>query len=255
MRIASIIIATAAIADGFPAIGAYSTRRIMLLHGTGSSASSFLNSPTRRGAKDFIAGIPAEGIWNSNERWNKPGMRKSTWNWHISALDAAGDGDWHSSDGSFGGLDGSVAQVEAAIEEREVTCLIGLEQGGLVAAIVAARAALGESSCSRLRAAIICGAAMPDSPQHVDLLHRLRDAPDASLPTLHCLSESDAVSPLGQELAACFGASAELLWHPLGNAMPSRYWWKDSDAFLERAWQERWSGGRRAASELSDLED
>ena len=64
---------------------------------------------------------------------------------------------------------------------------------------------------------------------------------------LFSLSTSDAVSPpeLGQELAACFGSSAEELWHDLGNAMPSRFWWKDSDAFLERAWQARWSNGRR----------
>ena len=74
-----------------------------------------------------------------------------------------------------------------------------------------------------------------------DLLHRMRDTEDASLPTLHCLSMSDTVSPaeLGKELAACFGPSAELLWHGGGNAMPSRQWWKDSDAFLERAWDVR----------------
>ena len=143
--------------------------------------------------------------------------------------------------------DASLAQ---AIEEREVTCLVGLEQGGLVAAMVAARAALGESgSCSRLRAAVVCGAAMPASSQHAALLHRLRDgesngASPSAVPTLHCLSEADSVHPQGEELAACFGTSAEILWHDLGNALPSRQWWKDSDAFLERAWQARWSNGR-----------
>ena len=63
-------------------------------------------------------------------------------------------------------------------------------------------------------------------------------AVSAMLPTLHCVSEADTVSPseLGVALAACFGESAEMLWHDKGNAMPSREWWKDSDAFLERAW-------------------
>lgn len=179
-------------------------------------------------------------------------MRKAVWIWHVSALDADGpDGNWY--DSSFGGLDASIARVEQAIEEREITGIVGLEQGGLVAAMVAARAALGESGCSsRLRAAVVCGAAMPDSKQHADLLHRLRDTEEAALstyvPTLHCLSEADTVSPSerGEELAACFGPSAELLWHDLGNALPSRQWWRDSDAFLERAWQARWSDGRRA---------
>ena len=81
------------------------------------------------------------------------------------------------------------------------------------------------------------------------LLGRLRDAQGASLPTLHCLSESDASCRSGQELSACFGEAAELLWHDKGNAMPSRQWWRDSDAFLERAWQDVWSGGRRSVRE------
>ena len=237
----------AATSVAFPAIGADNTRRIMLLHGTGSSASSFMNSPTRHGAKDFIAGIPAEGLWSSNALWNKPGMKKSRWNWHISALDADGpDGNWYASEGGSKqllGLDASIARVEQAIVERDVTALVGLEQGGLVAACVAARAALGEGlGAGRLRSAILCGTAMPaEGTECADLLHRMRDTEDASLPTLHCLSMSDTVSPaeLGKELAACFGPSAELLWHGGGNAMPSRQWWKDSDAFLERAWDVR----------------
>ena len=103
----------------FPDIGASSTRRIMLLHGTGSTASSFMNSPTKRGAKDFLAGVPAEGIWSSNALWNKPGMKKARWNWQVSALDADGpDGNWYSSDGVFQGVEDSVARVEQAILDR-----------------------------------------------------------------------------------------------------------------------------------------
>ena len=253
-RRASLLVASTLLAtvESFPKIGAQSTRRIMLLHGSGSTAASFLNSPTRLGAKDFLAGVPMEGVWSSNELWNKPGMRKAVWNWHVSALDAAGpNGDWYASD-TLRGLDDSIEAVEAAIVEQDVTGVVGLEQGGLVAALVAARAALGESDTG-LRCAVVCGAAMPeDSPKHVELLHRLRDdTSGAALPTLHCLSKADTISPpaSGKALAACFGPSAELLWHDRGNAMPSRMWWRDSDAFLERAWQDVWSGGRRPASD------
>ena len=42
------------------------------------------------------------------------------------------------------GMPALVGSVEEAIEQREVTGIIGFEQGGLVAAMVAARAALGE---------------------------------------------------------------------------------------------------------------
>ena len=114
-------------------------------------------------------------------------MRQAVWNWHISALDAEGpDGNWYASDGSFRGLDSSIRQVEEAIEAKEVTAIVGLEQGGLVAAAVAARASLGESACSRLRAAIICGAAMPDDQKWSALFSRLRAGDAAScVPTLH----------------------------------------------------------------------
>ena len=237
-----VLLAALARVQCFPAIGAMSTRRVMLLHGQACAGSSFLRSPTRNGAKDFLAGVPAEGLWNSNGLWNKPGMKKTSWFWHISAANAGhADGNWYEErdDGTLVGMDESIAQVEAEIEEQAVTCLVGLEQGGLLAALVAARAALGESECSRLRCAVVCGAAMPSDGPHADLLRRLAATPGASLPTLHCLSKADTISPpeLGQELAACFGPSAELLWHDLGNAMPSRSWWKDSDAFLERAWE------------------
>ena len=52
--------------------------------------------------------------------------------------------------------------------------------------------------------------------------------------TLHTLSEADAASPLGEELAACF-PTAELLWHDGGSAMPGRSWWRTSHAFIDRA--------------------
>ena len=65
----------------------------------------------------------------------------------------------------------------------------------------------------------------------------MRDTPGASIPTLHCLSTADTINPpaKGEALAACF-AAAELLWHDGGNSMPGREWWRQSDAFMDRAW-------------------
>ena len=254
MRLAVILLAVLSLTcvDAMPAIGASSTRRILLLHGTGASAGAFLNSPTKRGAKGFLAGVPAEGVWNSNAAWNANGQKTAAWNWHISAVDAQGpDGNWFSEDGSFRGADESIAHIEAEIEERKITGVVGFEQGGQLAALLAARASLGEGSAGlqRLRFAILCsagGIASAGSP-YMELLEQVRDAPEADvLPTLHCASRSDAICPpeLTQDLAACFGASAELLWHEMGHAMPPRDWYKQSGAFIERAWDREGLGQR-----------
>ena len=102
--------------------------------------------------------------------------------------------------------------------------VIGHEQGATVAALIAARSALGEGPA--LQFAVMCGAAMPthkpcaapnnlSSPSHLttlallahdvslskltltptryaELFHRLRDSDAASIPTLHCIGGSDA---------------------------------------------------------------
>ena len=161
-----------------------------------------------------------EGVWS----------KTAAWNWHISAIDAEGPGgDWFDEDGT--GAKSSIAQIEAEIEERKITGLVGFDTGGQLAAMLAARASLGLGS-ERLRFAVICGAALPTRPTELDeLLSGLRTTPDATsllLPTLHCLSEADTVSPpeRGRELAECFGPSAEVLWHDRGHAMPSREWWR-----------------------------
>ena len=51
------------------------------------------------------------------------------------------------------------------------------------------------------------------------------------------MSKSDAVTPPEQaeELAACFGPSAEILWHDGGSAMPGLSWWEETKGFPERA--------------------
>ena len=77
---------------------------------------------------------------------------------------------------------------------------------------------------------------MPASAEHSAIFREMRDDGATPLPTLHCLSEAGTAPELGLELARCFGPSAELLWHARGDGMPGRQWWKDSDAFLERAW-------------------
>lgn len=128
MRTALLVIASLVIAYSLPAIGASSTRRVLLLHGTGSTASSFIHSPTKRGAKSFLAGVPMEGLWNSNAAWNSRGVPPAAWNWHVSAIDAQGpEGDWWADDGTYRGSEDSIARVEAEIEERKVTGVVGFE--------------------------------------------------------------------------------------------------------------------------------
>jgi hypothetical protein len=154
-------------------------------------------------------------------------------NWQYAALDArTDDGTWFG-DG-FKGLDKAVATVEAVLASRpEVAGIVGHEQGGTVAAVVAARAALGEGP-RPLAFAIICGASMPTAKPYTELLQRLRSA-EVSIPTLHTLSNTGTLAATGEELAACFGSGAEILWHEQGNAMPDKSWWRRTDAFPDRA--------------------
>ena len=55
------ILAVAVVAvDGRSAMArsAMSSRRMLLLHGSGTTAGAFVNSPTASGARDFLSGIP-----------------------------------------------------------------------------------------------------------------------------------------------------------------------------------------------------
>lgn len=123
-------------------------RHFLLVHGSGTSASAFENSPTAAGAKLFLAGVPRRQDANS---------ALVPANWQYSAPDAGtADGSWWQGDGV--GLDLSVERIEAIIAARpEISGIIGHEQGGTVAAIVAARAALKEGP-RPLDFAVICGA-------------------------------------------------------------------------------------------------
>ena len=214
-------------------IGADSKRRFLLLHGTGTTAGAFVNTQTARGAKEFLTGVP--------RRVDAGGILIPP-NWQYHALDAESyDGGWWEDGDKFKNAAKSIAAVEAALVENQAVGVIGHEQGATMAALVAARSALGLGP--PLDFAIMCGASMPpEGGEYHELLQKLRETPSASIATLHCISESDAVHPPEQaeELAACFGPSAEVLWHDRGSAMPSRSWWKESQGFPEKA-----SGGNR----------
>ena len=226
-----VVSAIAGVVAQKAAIGAESARRFLLLHGRGTTAGAFLNSATARGAKDFLSGVP--------RRVDAGGILIPP-NWQYSTLDAgSGDGGWWADD-KFKGVDASIAAIESAIVDDQAVGIIGHEQGAVVAALCAARSALGEGP--PLKFAILCGARMPTADAYVELLHRLRDTPGASIPTLHCMSKTDGVHPSesAEELAACFAPSSEILWHERGSAMPPPGWWEQTRGFPERV-----TGGNR----------
>ncbi|KAL1515960.1 hypothetical protein AB1Y20_002573 [Prymnesium parvum] len=204
---------------GLPAIGAASSRRFLLLHGSGTSAGAFLNSPTASGAKSFLSGVPC--------RVDAGGDVPP--NWLYSAVDAGtDDGSWWKGD-ALEGIDRSIAKVEAAVDEQQAVGIIGHEQGATLAAIIAARSALGDGP--PLKFAVLCGGAMPSAAPYAELLHRLRDTAEASIPTLHCIGGADGSA---EALAACFGPTAEILRHDQGSAMPGPRWWEDTQGFPEK---------------------
>lgn len=205
--------------------GSAAARRFLLLHGAGTTAEAFVNSPTASGAKDFLLGLPPR--------------RRDPNPWCYTALDAgSADGTWYDDQDGWTGLDRAIEAVEEAVEAEQMAGIVGHEQGGLVAALVAARASLGVGPRC-LQFAVISGAAMPhEESRWAELLTELRDATEApSVRTLHCLSESNPINSaeLGAALADCFGPSAEILWHDRGKAMPGRSWWKETNGFLDRA--------------------
>lgn len=211
---------------------AVSSRKILLLHGAGSDSAAFVNSPTSSGARNFLAGFPPR--------------RRDPTPWQFTAANAGSDdGTWWKPSSPYAakrdaylGLEQSIASVEAVLAESggQISGVVGHEQGGLLAALVAARAALGVGP-SPLEFAVICGAAMPEPGSEWEaLLVRLRETrPEASIETLHCLSRSGSACEQGEQLAACFAPSAEILWHDGGNAMPGPSWWKESRGFPDRA--------------------
>ena len=113
--------------------GAQSHRRFVLLHGSGTSAGAFTASPTAIGAKDFLTGVP---------RRTDAGSAAPP-NWMYAAVDSgSSDGSWFDED-TMKRAELSIAAVEEAIQDFGAVGVIGHEQGATVAALIAARSALG----------------------------------------------------------------------------------------------------------------
>lgn len=214
--------------------GAETGRRMVLLHGSKTSAGAFVNSPTKNGAKEFLAGVPRRTDAGS----------VAPPNWLFEALDATAvipdgrgaAGTWFQDDGACTGMQASVAAIEAFIRDFGAVGIVGHEQGATAAAIVAARSALGEGV--PLTFAVICGAKIPTAGPFAELFCRLRDSPESSVSTLHCIDTGPG-SVSAEQLAACFAPSAEILRHDRGGAMPDREWWEQT-----RGYPERITGGR-----------
>lgn len=194
------------------------SRSLLLLHGSGGNAKEF----TRR-------------LGNHLSPWT------------LEAIDApAGNGKWWTypagqrsfTASSYSGAEESIAVVEAALQAGNHAGVLGFSQGAMLAAIVAARSALGENNVP-LKFAVLSASAMPKP--YEALLHRLRDSPSPPMlmPTLHTLCKADDMNPaeLGEEIAGCFGPRAEVLWHAAGHAVPppGPEGLDSVAAFLERA--------------------
>ena len=202
---------------------AMSSRRLVVLHGTGTSAGAFVNSLSPRGGKNFLSGIPL--------RVDAGGDVPPNWQWEALDADTVG-GSWWEGDG-FKGMEASIEYVESAIVETGSAGVIGHEQGALVAALVAARQQVP------IKFAICCGVpAMPSTESRYGEL--LRAQSGTSVATLHCISKQDDSSSAAEEVAACFGPKAEVLWHGNGKALPGKSWWEETKGFPERA-----TGGNR----------
>lgn len=201
------------------------SRCILCLHGRGGSASAFL----ARGLAPLRAAASAS--------YGIKGRARRAVAWEFDAIDStdASGGWWSYPDGqrsfsadSYTGADESIAAVEAALATGQYCGLLGYSQGAMLAAVVAARVALGEDAIGadargRFKFAVLASAAMP-APFR-PLFERLKAAGGApTLPTLHCLSSSDGVNPpaLGDELAGCFGPSAHVMWHDGGHELPPK---------------------------------
>jgi len=177
--------------------------KVLCLHGRGDSASHFIGqiAHIREAVSGEFHAIQAPlpgGAW-----WTYPKGERSY------------------SASSFSGAEASVSMVEQALVEGKFDCLLGFSQGAMLAAVVAARLALGDTPLAQqatLRLAVMFGAALPKP--YEDLFSRLRDAGGAQgIRTLHCLSKNDITNPpeLGSALAGCFGARAQEHWHGNGH--------------------------------------
>ena len=193
---------------------ATAVRRVLCLHGSGGSGTSFLErlAPLKTALGDdfeFTALDGPGGKW-----WTYPAGERS-----FSAS-------------SYTGAEESIAAVEAELA-KGYTGLLGFSQGAMLAALVVGQARSRERSGQSLRSSV--------ARRHQRLralLARSRDATEAvALPTLHCLSKADTMNPpeLGEALAGCFRhPPAQLLWHSIGHQLPPNEELPKVVAFMEQ---------------------
>ena len=182
-----------------------SAMRVLCLHGKGGSAASFLDD-----LQPLRSALPAIEF----EAMDAPGGTRSWWTYPR--------GERSFSASSFSGDDESIAAVEAELVKGGYDGILGFSQGAMLAAVVAARSALGQGPPdSKLSLTVCCGAALPKPFE--PLFAALRESGGApAIRSLHCLSAVDTMNPpeLGKALATSFGTSASLLWHDNGHTVP-----------------------------------
>ena len=182
-----------------------SAMRVLCLHGKGGSAASFLDD-----LQPLRSALPAIEF----QTMDAPGGTRSWWTYPR--------GERSFSASSFSGDDVSIAAVEAELVKGGYDGILGFSQGAMLAAVVAARSALGQGPPdSKLSLTVCCGAALPKPFE--PLFAALRESGGApAIRSLHCLSAVDTMNPpeLGKALATSFGTSASLLWHDNGHTVP-----------------------------------
>lgn len=224
------------------AAAATAGRRILCLHGRGATASGFMTdlAPLEvEAAKQGFELVAIDAVRPSPRRLYQPTLPcrpdqlpdDCLRHGPLLLLQPSGTNSWWTypsgersfSASKFFGADESIRFVEDTLVQGEFAGLLGFSQGAMLAAVVVARAALGEGdAASTLQYGVICGAALP-APFEA-LLSRLQaSGGSSSIPTLHCLSAVDNMNPpaLGEALATCFGpTTTEMLWHDAGHVVP-----------------------------------
>ena len=210
-----------------------SSRKVLLLHGSGSSAGAFLN----RGAMGIQGAASASYHDGGRLAWLFGAM-----DWDVGFEDDLEWGEWwtrpaeEASPAGFAAAEKAIDNIMAKVRDEEYDGIVGFSEGAMIAAVIAARAVLDPDFRGPMSFAVMCGGAVP--APYEDLLARARDDPSAAmLPTVHCLSQLDTVRgpEQGERLAAFFGPEALIAWHEAGHAMPSAAECKPIITFLDEA--------------------
>lgn len=208
------------------------SRKILLLHGSSSTAGAFIN----RGASSLTGAAASAYHDGGPHAWQFGSL-----DWDAEIGEVTNCGDWwtstaESSPEQLAAGDSAVSLVEETLRSGGFNGIVGFSHGALLASVVAARAALGKDGCySGLEFAVFCAGAIAEP--YAETFEELANTPPAlrkvQLPTLHCLSEADDTMPpdQGALLAGCFGG--DCLWHDAGHAMPGKDECKDIIAWCD----------------------